>query len=140
MPQNRWDVVRPAGPDYQCDIFEDEVRTAGQVGLIDRQNVPTPQTLTPSTEDKEEERRSEGSENTAETGVPGNTTEEEGLANLAESIHINPPEMTTMTEPVEIITKGSTYLRREMVGEIHPQIHPQTGHRMHRTPDNEAAL
>src|SRR6266704_2272538 len=24
-PLNRWDVVRPTGPDYRCDIFEDEV-------------------------------------------------------------------------------------------------------------------
>jgi len=37
-------------------------------------------------------------EDTIESGQPGNTTEEEGLANLAESIHINPPEMATMTE------------------------------------------
>ncbi len=71
----------------------------------------------------------------AETGIPGNTTEEEGLADLAESIHINPPEMTTMTEPVEITTEGATYLRREVVGEIHPQ----TGHRICTT-DDEAAL
>ncbi len=134
-PQNRWNVERPAGPDYRCDIFEDEVQTAGQVGLIDGQTAPTPRTPEPSTEDEEEERESEGSENTAETGIPGNTTEEEGLAELAESIRINPPEMTTMTEPVEIATEGATYLRREMVGEIHPQ----TGHRV-RTADDEAAL
>ena len=134
-PQNRWDVERPAGPDYRCDIFEDEVWTAGQVGPIDGQNPPTPHTPAPSTEDEEEERESENSENTAETGVPGNTTEEEGLADLAESIHINPPEMATMTEPVEIATEGATYLRREVVGEIHPRM----GHRA-RTTDDEAAL
>ncbi len=48
--------------------------------------------------------------------------------------------MATITEPVEIITEGSTYLRQEMVGEIHPR----TGHRMHeavpRQADDEAAL
>jgi len=37
-------------------------------------------------------------EDTIESGQPGNTTEEEGLADLAESIHINLPEMATMTE------------------------------------------
>jgi len=135
-PQNRWDVVRPTGSDYRCDIFEDEVQTAGQVGPINRQLILTPRTPALSTDDKEEERGSENSENTAETGIPGNTTEEEGLANLAESIHINPPEMATMTKPVEVITEGATYLRQEMVGEIHPQ----TGHRVHRTEDDEAAL
>ncbi len=119
-PQHRWAVERPAGSNYRCDIFEDEVRTAGQVGPIDGQNVPTPRTPAPSTEDEEEERESEGSENTAETGVPGNTTEEEGLADLAESIHINPPEMATMMEPVEIATEGATYLRWEIVEEINP--------------------
>jgi len=134
-PQNRWEVERPTGPDYWCDIFEDEVQTAGQVGLIDGQNNPTPRTPAPSTDDEEEERESEDSRNTVETGVPGNTTEEEGLAELAESICINPPEMTTMTEPVEITTEGATYLRHEVVGEIHPQ----TGHRT-RTTDDEAAL
>ncbi len=135
-PQNRWEVERPTGPDYRCDIFEDEVQTAGQVGLIDGQSAPTPRTPAPSTEDEEEEeRRSEDSENTAETGIPGNTTEEEGLAELVESIHINPPEMATITEPVEVTTEGATYLRREVVGEIHPQ----TGHRM-RTAEDEAAL
>jgi len=138
-PQNRWDVVGPTGPDYRCDIFEDEVQTAGQVGLINGQHVPTPRTPAPSTEDKEGEERSENSGDTVETGAPGNTTEEEGLANLAESIHINPPEMTTMTEPVEIVTEGSAYLRREIMGEIHPC----TGHRAlpeTNTADDVAAL
>jgi len=134
-PQNRWDVERPTGPDYRCDIFEDEVRTAGQVGLIDGQHVPNPRTPASSTGDEEEEGGSEDSKNTAETGVPGNTTKEEGLADLAESIHINPPEMTTMMEPVEITTEGATYLRRETVGEINPQ----TGHRA-RTVEDEVAL
>ncbi len=135
-PNNRWDVVRPTGPDYQCDIFEDKVRTAGQVGLIDGEPTPSPRTPAPSTDNKEGGRESENSEGTAETGAPGNTTEEEGLANLAESIHINPPAMTTMTEPVEIMTEGATYIRREMVGEINPQ----TGRREHHTADDEATL
>ncbi len=135
-PNNRWDVVRPAGPDYRCDIFEDEVRTAGQVGPIDGEPNPGPRTPTPSTDDEEEGRESENSEGTVETGAPGDTTEEERLANLAESIHINPPAMTTMTEPTEIMTEGATYIRREMVGEINPQ----TGHWEHRTADDEAAL
>ncbi len=116
-PNNRWDVVRPTGPDYWCDIFEDEVRTAGQVGPIDREPIPNPRTPALSTDDEEDRRSSENSEGTAETGAPGNTTKEEGLATLAESIHINPPIMTTMTELVEIVTEGATYLRRE---EINP--------------------
>ncbi len=103
--------MRPTGLDYRCDIFEDKVQTAGQVGPINGQPVPTPRTPAPSTEDEEEERRSEDSENTVESGAPGNTTKEERLADLAESIHINPPAMTTMTEPVEIMTEGSTYLQ-----------------------------
>jgi len=48
--------------------------------------------------DSREEQESEWSEDTIESGQPGNTTEEEGLTNLAESIHINPPEMATVTE------------------------------------------
>ncbi len=98
-PQGRWDVIRPTGPDYHCDIFEDEVQTAGQVGPIDGQPPLAPRTSAPSTEDEEE--GSKCSENTIESGAPGNTTEEEGLANLAESIHINPPLMATMTETGE---------------------------------------
>ncbi len=95
-----WNVVRPAGPDYRCDIFEDEVQTSGNVGAIDRQIPLTPRTPAPSTDSQGgEEQGSEQSEDTIESGQPGNTTEEEGLANLAESIYINPPEMATMTEP-----------------------------------------
>ena len=74
-PQNRWEVDRPTGPDYRCDIFEDEVQTVGQVGPLDG----PPRTLTPST-DKEDEAESEQTNPTIESGAPGNTTEEEGLA------------------------------------------------------------
>ena len=129
-----WNVVRPAGPDYRCDIFEDEVQTAGNVGVIDGQPLPAPRTPDPSTTEEEDEPGSERSEDTVESGQPRNTTEEEGLANLAESIHINPPEMATITEPVEVMTEGATYLRQ--VGEINPQ----TGHRIYRNEDDEAAL
>jgi len=108
-PQNRWNVERPTGPDYCCDIFEDEVQTAGQVGPIDGQIPQTPRTPAPSTEDKDE--GSEHSDNTVESGVPRNTTEEERLADLAESIHINPPAMTTMTEPARIVEEGHALLR-----------------------------
>ncbi len=92
-----WNVVRPAGPDYHCDIFEDEVRTSGNIGAIDGHPLPAPRTPAPSS-DSQEEQGSEQSEDTIESGQPGNTTEEEGLANLAESIHINPPKMATVTE------------------------------------------
>ncbi len=111
-PEAVWNVVRPAGPDYRCDIFEDEVQTTGNVGAIDGQPLPTPRTPDPSTTEEEDEPGSERSENTVKSGQPGNTTEEERLANLAESIHINPPEMATITEPVEAITEGATYLLR----------------------------
>ncbi len=108
-PQNRWSVERPMGPDYRCDIFEDKVQTAGQVGPIDRQPPLNPRTPAPLTEDEEE--RSENSDNTVESRAPGNMTEEERLVDLAESININPPAMTTMTEPVEIVLEEPTYIR-----------------------------
>ncbi len=128
-PQNR-NVDRPTGPDYRCDIFKDEVQTAGQVGPIDGQPPQTPRMPAPSTEDEDE--GSERSDNTIESGVPGNSTEEDRLANLAESIHINPPIMATMTEePI--------YIRRELASEINPR----TGHRIEpvaSTTHDEAAL
>ncbi len=100
-PEAVWNMVRPAGPDYRCDIFEDEVQTSGNVGAIDGQLPLTPRTPAPSTDSREEEEEqgSERSEDMIESGQPGNTTEEEGLANLAESIRINPPEMAMITEP-----------------------------------------
>ncbi len=58
----------------------------------------------------EEEEGSEHSEDTIESGRPGNTTEEEQLANLAESICINLLVMTTMMEPVEMMMEEPTYL------------------------------
>jgi len=96
-PEAVWNVVQPAGPDYRCDIFEDEVQTTGNVGAIDGQLPPTPRTPAPST-DSHEEQGSEQSDDMIESGQPGNTTEEEGLATLAESIRINPSEMATVTE------------------------------------------
>ncbi len=124
------------GPDYRCDIFEDEVQTAGQVGPIDGQPLPTPRTPAPSTED--EDNASERSDETIESGAPGNTTEEDRLADLAESIHINPPLMATMTETRErIINEEITQIRREVTKEINPQ----TGHRrIANIIDDEAAL
>jgi len=121
-PQARWDVERPMGPDYRCDIFEDEVQMAGQVGPIDGQLPPTPRTPALSTEDEE---GSKQSDKMVESGAPGNTTEEEQLANLAESIHIYSPPMATATETREWITEEpASYFRREITGEIHQE----TGH------------
>ena len=131
-PLNRWNVERPTGLDYRCDIFKDKVQTAGQVGPIDGQLSQIPRTPAPSTEDEDE--GSECLENNIESEVRGNTTEEEGLADLAESIHINPLLMATMTEmegPQE-----EQYLQRE-------EINPHTGHRARRIAnivDDEAAL
>src|SRR6266571_1900678 len=98
-PEVVWNVVRPTGPDYRCDIFEDKVQTSGNLGAIDGHPPPAPRTPAPLTDSQDKgEQGSEHSEDTIESGQPGNTTEEEGLANLAESIHINPPAMATMTE------------------------------------------
>ncbi len=110
-PEAVWNVVRPARPDYRCDIFEDEVQTTGNTGAIDGHPPPAPRTLAPST-DSREGQGSDQSEDTIESGQPGNTTEEENLANLAESIHINPPEMATMTEAPrteEVINKQTRH-------------------------------
>ena len=127
-PENLWNVVRPAGPDYRCDIFKDEVRTAGNVGAIDGQVPPTPRTPTPSTDSCEEDRQeSEGSEDTIKSGHPGDTGEEEALANLAEFIQIRSLVMATMTEAPHM---------EEVINE-------QTGHRIQRIVnivDDEAAM
>jgi len=117
-----WNVVQPAGPDYRCDIFEDEVQTSGNIGAIDGQPPLAPRTPAPSTDSREEEEQgSEQSEDTIESGQPGNTTEEEGLANLAESIHINPPEMATVTEPPrteETIDEHTGHLVRRIINVV----------------------
>src|SRR6266702_3398508 len=69
-PEAVWNVVRPAGPDYHCDIFEDEVQMSGNVGAIDGEVPPTPRTPAPSTDSREEEEE-QGSEDTIESGQPG---------------------------------------------------------------------
>jgi len=51
--------------------------------------------------------------------------EEDRLAELAESIHINPPAMTTMTKTREQVCEEPTYFRREVVEDINEY----TGHR-----------
>jgi len=73
------------------------------------------------------------------SGAPGNSTKEERLANLAESIHINPPLMMTMMEMEEPRVHEQTYIRREVTEEIDPH----TGHRPEQVVnivDDEAAL
>jgi len=120
--QQRWNVTRPTGDEYRCDIFKDEVIHDGDQGPIDGQEddnsiLQNPRTPTPSTTDGSEENPLE--QGSATTGEPGDTTEESQLVALAESIHINPPaEMTTITEPV-----------RERIAHIeNPIINQQTGH------------
>ncbi len=120
--QQRWNVTRPTGDEYRCNIFEDEVIYDGDQGPIDRQEddnsiLQNPRTPAPSTIDGSERDTSE--QGSATTGEPGDTTEESQLAALAELIHINPPaEMTTVTEPV-----------RERIAHVeNPVINPRTGH------------
>jgi len=94
-----------------------------------------PRTPAPSTDNEDE--GSEHSEHTIESGAPDNTTEEEILADLAESIHINPPAMATMTKTGEL--EEINYLRRERTEDVNPQM----GHPIRRivnVVDNEAAL
>ncbi len=116
--------MRPAGDEYRCDIFEDEVIHDGDQGPIDGEEeeesnniLQNPRTPAPSTTDGSKRDTSE--QGLATTGEPGDTMEESQLAALAESIHINPPaEMTTMTEPV-----------CERIVQIeNPIINPHTGH------------
>ena len=54
------------------------------------------------------EEGSEHSKNMIESGAPRNTTEEERLADLAESIHINPP-MATMTNTREQVLNNEIH-------------------------------
>ena len=74
------------------------MQTAGNVGPINGQPPLTPRTPAPSMDSQDKDQASKQSEDTIESGRPRNTTEEEGLANLAESIHINPPAMAMMTK------------------------------------------
>ncbi len=120
----RWNITRPTGDEYQCDIFEDEVIADRDQEPIDGQEdednnsiLHNPRTPTPSTTEGSEEDESE--RNSVTTGEPGDAAEESQLAALAESIHINPPaEMTTITEQVH-----------ERVARIeNPVINPHTGH------------
>ncbi len=71
---------------------------------------------------EDKDKGSERSDNTIESGAPGNTTEEERLADLAESIHINPPAMTTMTEQTRTVEERPAFLRREVTNEIDPHM------------------
>ncbi len=110
MLHQHWNITRPTGDEYRCDIFEDEVIYNGDQGPIDRQenNKPeddnilqNPRTPAPSTVESEDETSSENG--SATTGELGNTTEESQLAALAESIHINLPEdMTTITREAPV--------------------------------------
>ncbi len=86
------------------------------MGPIDGQPPQTPRTPALSTEDKD--KGSKCSNNTVKSRAPGNTTEEERLADLAESIHINPPAMATTTKTKEQVFEEPSYLRRDITEEM----------------------
>ncbi len=113
---------------------------AGIIGQINRQPPQTPRTLAPSTDSREDKGRSEeGSEDTIMSGVPGNTMEEDRLAEFTESIHINPPEMVTMTEATrkQIVEQEMVFTRWEAENAINPH----TGHqRIINIVDDEAVI
>ncbi|KAH9051764.1 hypothetical protein EDB87DRAFT_1693690 [Lactarius vividus] len=135
-----WDVVRPAGPNYRCNInVRDVPADQNSWGRIDRQ-----------TEESESELQTpeESESSQSPSPVPANT-DEQSLVRQAESLCIQEPETINVLSPATNMatatytTEQLAQMVQEEAQRIHEEaeaillpINPHTGHRM--TADNTA--
>ncbi|KAH9031268.1 hypothetical protein EDB84DRAFT_1562286 [Lactarius hengduanensis] len=99
---NRWDAVRPAGRNYNCDIDARNLPVGTNWGPIDGAPTEDPSTSEPHTEAPSEEGESENEHTTDDQESDGETNQLVQRAELLhidepEVIRINPPEMATET-------------------------------------------
>ena len=114
----RWDVIRPLGPQYQCDIYE-PIPHVSDWGPLDGQEVHNEPPSNDSHSDSDaSEHTSQGEvsqgPNTTHASTDSVVTD---LALAAESIHIYEP-MATFTMQAAVQEEHANL----------PPIHPQTGH------------
>jgi len=108
---NRWDAVRPAGRNYNCDIDARNLPTREQWGRIDGQEDEEPSTSEPRTPAPSETSQ-EGDQSESE-----DESEVAEIAQAAESLHIAEPETIHIRSPeVEMATATITHTE-EMIAE-----------------------
>ncbi|KAH9030849.1 hypothetical protein EDB83DRAFT_2525871 [Lactarius deliciosus] len=129
---NRFDAVRPAGRNFNCDIDSRGLPTREQWGQIDGQPEEEPSTSEPRTPAPSETSGDETSNNEDEPEI-------EEVIQTAESLHLNEPETIHVHAPAEMATATTTHeelateearrITEEAEAYLRP-INPTTGHRM----------
>ena len=110
----RWDVIRPLGPQYQCNIYE-PIPHVSDWGPLDGQEAPNkPSDDSHSTSEHTSQGEVSQGPNTTHASTDPVVTD---LALAAESIHIYEP-MATFTMQAAVQEEHANL----------PPIHPQTGH------------
>ncbi|KAH9015692.1 hypothetical protein EDB85DRAFT_1898580 [Lactarius pseudohatsudake] len=134
-----WDVVRPAGRNYNCDIDSRGLPNREQWGRIDGHPEEEPSTSEPRTPAPSE---TSGEDDQMEDDEEEDEPEVAAITQTAESLHITEPEVihihspatahrmatTTITEE-NLINEEERRIREEANAILLP-IHPATGHRM----------
>ncbi|KAH9030777.1 hypothetical protein EDB85DRAFT_2146507 [Lactarius pseudohatsudake] len=132
---NRWDVVRPAGRNFNCDIDARGLPNREQWGQIDGRPEEEPSTSEPRTPAPSKTSREDD-----QTEADDEESEVAAVTQTAELLHITEPEvihirspvaaaMATITQEETLINEEVRRIREEANAVLLP-IHPSTGHRM----------
>ncbi|KAH8991292.1 hypothetical protein EDB92DRAFT_1995091 [Lactarius akahatsu] len=130
---NRYDAVRPAGRNYNCDIDARNLPTREEWGRIDGQPEEEPSTSEPRTPTPSETSGDDEETNDDEESEVGE------IIQTAESLRINEPESIEVRPPADMATATITQedlaleearrITEEAESYLRP-INPTTGHRM----------
>ncbi|KAH9011279.1 hypothetical protein EDB85DRAFT_2160181 [Lactarius pseudohatsudake] len=104
-PLQRWDVNRPAGPEFHCDIDRHEIPLREEWGRLDGQDTPSSQAVPADASESETDTGEDESEEDHLSNV--NPKEQEELAQLAAGVTIHeepdaPAEFSSLHQPKEI--------------------------------------
>ncbi|KAH9025153.1 hypothetical protein EDB85DRAFT_2149956 [Lactarius pseudohatsudake] len=137
-PLQRWDVNRPAGPEFRCDIDRCKIPSREDWGRLDGQEMPSSQAAPEATSESETDTGEDESEEVHLSNV--NPEEQEELAQLTAAVTIHerpnvPAESSSLPEPEDIYIHEPEDMATATIAEAHTEeqpllpINPNTGHR-----------
>ncbi|KAH9017061.1 hypothetical protein EDB85DRAFT_2155444 [Lactarius pseudohatsudake] len=137
-PLQRWDVNRPAGSEFRCDIDRREIPSQEDWGRLDGQETPSSQAAPEAASESETDTGEDESEEDHLSNV--NPEEQEELAQLTAAVTIHerpntPAEFNPLPEPEDIYVHEPEDMATTTIAEAHTEeqpllpINPNTGHR-----------
>ncbi|KAH9040495.1 hypothetical protein EDB85DRAFT_2173781 [Lactarius pseudohatsudake] len=136
-PLQRWDVNRPAGSEFCCDINRREIPSREDWGRLDGQETPSSQAAPEAASESETDTEEDESEEDHLSNV--NPEEQEELARLTAAVTIHerpdvPAESSSLPEPEDIYIHEPEDMATATIAEAHTEeqpllpINPNTGH------------